>query len=159
MKANYNTVDWERGKRAEQIVLSTLAALTDEYTFKDVSDRPDCYCKGDILALGENKMYYVEVKNDRCIGKTQNVLCEEEVYIKANDYYERGNMSCDYDIYCVVSESTREIYIMDFKVIKEIYKRCGDVYVKDHYNQTTFGYLLPLCRIKQFGGLIKVLNY
>ena len=28
----------------------------------------------------------------------------------------------DYEIYCVVSEPSRKIYVMDFKVLKEHYK-------------------------------------
>lgn len=86
------------------------------------------------MALGEDEAYYIEVKNDSRIGKSENVLCEERVYIKDTDYYEPGNMSGECDIYCVVAEDTREIYFIDFKVMKEIYKRYGQEYVKDHYN-------------------------
>lgn len=68
-------------------------------------------------------------------------------------------MQCDYDIYCIVSENTREIFIFDFKVIKEIYKRYGEYNIFDHYNQTTFCYLLPIGRIKQHGGYITKLTY
>ena len=134
MKSNYNKIDWERGKRAEQIVLDLLSTKTDEYNFYDVSNNAAHYTQGDIFALGENEAYYIEVKNDSKIGQTENVLCEDEVYIKDLDHYEPGNMTCGCDIYCVVAEDTREIYFFDFKVMKEIYKRYGQQYIKDHYN-------------------------
>lgn len=91
-----------------------LSTKTDKYNFYNVSNIPSYYTKGDILAVGDEEVFCIEVKNDSRIGKTQNVLCEDEVYIKDLDYYEPGNMSCDCDIYCVVAEDTREIYIIDF---------------------------------------------
>lgn len=159
MKENYNAKDCERGRRAEQLVLDLLSTKTDEYNFYDVANDPECRIYGDILALGEEDAYYIEVKNDSKIGTTRNVLCEEEVFNKYTDRYELGNMACDGDIYCVVAEDTREIFFIDFKVMKEIYKRYGEYNIFDHYNQTTFCYLLPLTRIKQHGGLIKTLSY
>ena len=64
----------------------------------------------------------IEVKNDSVIHATGNVLCEEEVFYKEYGYYRDGFMYNDYEIYCVVSEPSRKIYVMDFKVLKEHYK-------------------------------------
>jgi hypothetical protein len=64
----------------------------------------------------------IEVKNDEVIHKTGNVLCEEEVYYKSYDFWKSGFMYSDYEIYCVVSEADRRIYVIDFKVLKAHYK-------------------------------------
>lgn len=51
------------------------------------------------------------------------------------------------------------MYFMDFKVLKAIYRSYGYYKEIPHYDQTTFCYLLSLGRVKQFNGLIKVIDY
>ena len=131
MLVNFKT-DLVKGHRAEHIVKEVFTALTDKYTFEDVANNPSCYHKGDILATAaDGRKIYIEVKNDEVIHKTSNVLCEEEVYYKDSDYYKDGFMYNDYEIFCVVSEPERKIYVIDFKVLKEHYR-------KGHYMRLSY---------------------
>lgn len=158
MLVNFNA-DLAKGHRAEQIVKDVFTSLTDKYTFTDVSNIPSCYNKGDIIATAaDGREIYIEVKNDEVIHTTYNVLCEDEVYYKEADYYVKGNMHSDYQIYCVVSEPSRRIYVIDFKVLKEIYKN-GEFKRINHYQQYTDAYLVPIGVIKRYGGLIEVVEY
>lgn len=158
MLVNFNA-DLAKGKRAEQIVRDVFTSLTKDYTFQDVSNDPLCYHKGDILATSwDKRMIFIEVKNDEVIHKTQNVLCEEEVYYKEADYFAPGYMQNDYEIYCVVSEPESKIYVIDFKVLKKIYRK-GEYKMIDWPQQFTDAYLVPLGLIKQHGGLIDIIDY
>lgn len=123
MLVNFKT-DLVKGHRAEQIVKEVFTSLTDKYTFTDVSDNPSYYHRGDIIATAaDGREIMIEVKNDSRIGETKNVLCEEEVYMSEGDYFNKGSMYSDYEIYCVVSEPERRIYVIDFKVLKEHYRK------------------------------------
>ena len=143
--------DLEIGKRAEQIVLDTFRALSNDYTFENVSDKQEYFYKGDIKAIDKfGREIFIEVKNDSRIHKTNNVLCEEEVYYKYHDYCGKGNMQAHYDVYCVVSELDRKIYIIDFDVLSKNYRK-GEFKIIDHPTQTTYCYLLGLDVIAGMG--------
>ena len=158
MLANFKT-DLVKGHRAEQIVKDVFTSLTDKYTFQDVSNNPSYYHKGDLLATAaDGRQIYIEIKNDEVIYKTGNVLCEEEVYYKDVNYFKDGYMYSDYEIYCVVSEPERKIYVIDFKVLKSIYRK-GEEKIINHYTQYSDVYLVPVGFIKQNGGLIDVIEY
>lgn len=151
--------DLELAKPAEQLVLNTLASLTTDYTFTDVSNERKYFYKGDIKATGaDGKEIFIEVKNDSRIADTGNVLCEYENYIKDGGYFIKGNMQSDYDVYCVVSQQARKIYVIDFEILQANYTR-GYHKVIQHYDQDTYCYLLPLAQIKRLGGLIAELDY
>ena len=151
--------DLEIGKRAEDIVFQVFSSLDTKHKFEMISGFRDFFYMGDIVALDESgKATYIEVKNDSRIADTGNVLCEEEVYYKRHDYYGKGNMECDCDIYAVVSEEQRKIYVIDFKVLKSNYRK-GIYKEIEHPQQITYCYLLPLSEIKRLGGLISVVNY
>ena len=138
--------DLEVGKAAERIVLDTFASLTTDYTFVDVSNDSSCFYKGDIKAVAaDGSEIYIEVKNDSRIADTGRVLCEEEVHYFQNDYCGQGNMSCQCDYYCIVSEEEKRIYVLDFKILKSIYKKYGEFKVIRHAQQETYAYLLDLC--------------
>ena len=158
MLVNFKT-DLVKGHRAEQVVKDVFTSLTDKYTFQDVSNNPSYYHKGDLLATAaDGRQIMIEVKNDEVIYKTGNVLCEEEVYYKDADYFKDGYMYSDYEIYCVVSEPERKIYVIDFKVLKSIYRK-GEEKIINHYAQYSDVYLVPLGFIKQNGGLIDIIEY
>lgn len=53
MVDNFYT-DLAVGHKAEIVVLNTLAALTDDYTFIHVGEDRDYYHKGDIIAIDKN---------------------------------------------------------------------------------------------------------
>lgn len=151
--------DLPKGKRGEEIVYKVFSSLTDKYKFEMVNDNPYYYHKGDIKAIAaDGRQIMIEVKNDEIIHKTGNVLCEEEVYYKERGYQKDGFMYNDYEIYCVVSEPTHKIYVIDFKVLKEHYKS-GQYKFFDYSYQSSDTYLLPLGVIKKYGGLIDTIDY
>lgn len=151
--------DLEIGKEAEQIVFNVFSALDPDHKFEMVGGCRDCFYLGDILALDKDgRRIYIEVKNDSRIAETGNILCEEEVYYKRHDYYGKGNMQSNGDIYAVVSQQQRKIYVCDYECLRRNYRK-GVYKVIDHPTQTTYCYLLELCLLKKFGGLISVVNY
>lgn len=161
MLSNFHK-DREAAREAEQIVFNTFNSLATGVKFEDVADNPLYYYKGDIVAtdLKTGKEYYIEVKDDSRIADTQRILCEEENYLKEDGRFIEGNMCNNFtDIYCIVSKAERKIYILDFKTLQRIYRKYGDFKIIYHAQQDTYCYLLQLCRAKQFGALIKVVEY
>lgn len=151
--------DLEKAQKAEQLVLNVFSGLTDKYNFFAVGDQREYFHKGDIIAEAANgKEHFIEVKDDSCIGRTHNVLCEEEVFYNSIGDFIPGNMYSDYEIYCVVSQSTRKIYVIDFKVLKRIYHK-GKYAAIQHKEQTTYCYLVPLAMIQKEGGMIAEIDY
>ena len=152
--------DLEAAHEAERLVQMYFTILSDSYTFENVSTNPEYYYRGDIVATDSSGCRtFIEVKDDSRIADTQNVLCEEKVYYKEQDFFGKGNMQGDTDIYCVVSQKEKKIYVMDFKVLKEIYKDYGIHKRIEHTDQVTYAYLLPLWVVKQRGGFIAEIDY
>ena len=158
MLLNFDT-DLKKGHRAERIVKEVFTSLTDKYTFEDVSNKPEYYHSGDILATAaDGRQIMIEVKNDSLIHTTGNVLCEEEVYYKYYGDSKPGFMYSDYEIYCVVSEPARKIFVIDFKVLKAHYKE-GRYKYFDYLQQASDTYLLSLGVIDKYNGLIDVIEF
>lgn len=152
--------DLEKAHKAEDKVREVLTSLTNEYKFVDVANERKYFHKGDIKAIADDgKEYMIEVKDDSRIGDTHNILCEESVYFYSSCYQVKGNFYSDYQIYCVISQPTRTIYLFDFSVLKQIYKRYGYYQILRHAAQESEVYLLPIGRAKQAGALIKEINY
>jgi hypothetical protein len=152
--------DLEEAKTAEKIVLDTFASLSNNIAFVDVSNNRECFYKGDIKAISaDGAELYIEVKDDKRIAETGNILCEEEVYYKEYDYFAAGNMSCQCDYYCIVSQSNRVIYVLDFAKLKEIYKKYGEYKVIKHASQDTYCYLLELCWASKHKALLYKIKY
>lgn len=148
-----------QAREAELLVAEVFSSLTKDYKFENVGDVREYFYKGDIKATAaDGREIFIEVKDDSVIHKTHNVLCEEEVYYKDTDYYGKGNMFSEYNIYTVVSKAERKIYVIDFEVLKSIYHK-GEYKIIEHPAQITYCYLLDLCKVKQFGGLIAMLDY
>ena len=81
MLRNFNK-DLARGKKGEQIVKNVFSEIDKNHQYLDVSDYPKYYYKGDLIAIAaDGKQTMIEVKNDRVIHKTKNILCEELVYM------------------------------------------------------------------------------
>lgn len=159
MKVDNFDSDLSKGKRAEKIVREVFSALTDKYTFTDVSNDPYYYHKGDIIATAaDGRQIMIEVKNDEVIYKSGNVLCEEEVFYKQDGYSKQGFMYNDYEVYCVVSEPERKIYVLDFKILKAHYRN-GEYKYFDYPSQGSDTYLLALGIIKRYNGIIDIINY
>ena len=155
--------NWERdlakGRRGERIVLNALSAHYTNYTFEDVADKREYFKYGDIRAISNDGSFFMfEVKNDEVIATSRNVLCEELVAYKDTGEIKDGFMYNYYQYYCIVSEPERKIYILDFKVLKKLYKQ-GQYKEFPHKDQTTYGYLLPLKQIERNDGILTILEY
>ena len=151
--------DLAKGHIAEEIVKNVFENLTSEYSFELVNLERQYFHKGDIKAIGKDgRVRFLEVKNDTRIADTQNVLCEEEVYFKKHDCYQDGFMYNDYEIFCIVSQSERKIYVIDFEILKKIYRK-GEFKTIHHPEQYSDCYLVPLSLIKKCGGLIAAIDY
>lgn len=151
--------DLAKAKGAENIVRETFTQLASGYKFEDCSNDRACYYKGDIKATApDGREIYIEVKDDSRIHETKNVLCEYEVYYKDSDYYGKGNMKSDYDIYCVVSQQERKIYVIDFSILKQNYTK-GYHKVIRHFDQDTYCYLCNLSLVRSWGALIAAVDY
>lgn len=153
--------DLENAKKAEGIVATYIFTNAGyDYQIEDVSDIPEYYHKGDIKVIDRKtgKEYMLEVKDDSRIADTRNILCEEEVYYKDNDYYAKGNMYSDYEYYCVVSQQERKIYIIDFSILHSIYRKY-DYITKEHAAQITYAYLVPIGALRKRNGIIAELDY
>lgn len=151
--------DLNKARAAENIVKDTFAALSSNYTFENVANQREYFYRGDIKATAaDGREIFIEVKDDSRIADTGNVLCEYAVYYKEGGYFGKGNMESNYDIYCVVSQSERKIYVIDFDVLQANYKR-GNHKIIYHFDQDTYCYLLPIGTIKKLGGLIDVISY
>ena len=151
--------DLEQAKIAERIALEVLQSYSDYWSLEDVSNIKECRYLGDIKAtLPTGAVQYIEVKDDSRIADTKNILCEEENYIKDTNSYIKGNMSCKGDLYAIVSQQERKIYLLDYARLREIYKK-GQYKVIPHTQQITYCYLLELCRAKQWGALIDIITY
>ena len=153
--------DLKQAQKAEALVQRTMQKYFPSYCFKLVSDNPAYYHRGDILFIGVNdgKEHCIEVKNDSRIAQTRNVLCEEQVFYMENRQMIKGNMYSDYELYAVVSEQERNIYLLDFAVMKQLYKD-GCRYTQiPHEEQITYCYLLPLRKLETAGGIIEILEF
>lgn len=151
--------DLSMGERGERIVLDTFQALGRQYEFKYVADQPKYRYKGDIIAVKpDGTEIFIEVKNDSCIHKTDNVYCEEYVDYRDGRGMMPGNMFCKGDIFAVVSEISKQIYIIDYKKLREIYER-GQPKDFDWISQASYGYLVGYHVLRNHNALIGILNY
>lgn len=152
-------IDLNEARAAERIVKDTFASLASGYTFENVANQREYFYRGDIKATAaDGREIFIEVKDDSRIADTGNVLCEYEVYYKENGCFGKGNMKSNYDIYCVVSQSERKIYVIDFAILKANYTK-GTHKIIYHFDQDTYCYLLPIGTIKKLGGLIDIVSY
>jgi hypothetical protein len=149
--------DLAKARKSEELVKNILAEKAPENIYVLTGD--DYQNQGDIMVFApDGSVHFVEVKDDSCIAKTRNVLCEDEVYYGDNDKLLPGNMHSNYEIYCVLSQSERKLYIIDFNILRANYKR-GYYKEIQHPQQITYAYLVELWKIKKWGGLIATLSY
>lgn len=152
-------IDLENAKSAERLVREKLQELLPDYLIEDVSNERQYFYKGDLRAtdLESGDTIFIEVKKDSRIAETQNVLCEYEVFYNDSGF-KKGNMYSDYDIYTIVSEDERKIYVLDFDILQANYKSGKHKIIK-HFDQTTYCYLMPLAQLKAMGALIAEVTY
>lgn len=90
--------DLKAAKPAELLTLKTLSAAAPQWDFKHIGEDKKYYSIGDIKAINRDsgEVVYIEVKDDKAIWKTHNVLCEEQNYFYDSREYKKGNMYSDY---------------------------------------------------------------
>lgn len=143
----------------ERITLEVLRNSTLDYYFNDVSDEVEYRYLGDIEAVDDwNERTYLDVKMDGCIARTGNILCEDKVYFKDTHSYSKGNMQSNYDYLAIISVETKQIWIIDFPLLKKYYKE-GRVYKKDHGEQITYGTLFSLYKARKYGMVVAEITY
>lgn len=152
--------DAAAAKPAELLVLKVMAAKAPQWDFQHVGEDRLYYHIGDIKATNKTtgEVVYLEVKNDSRIAATGNVLCEEENYFYDSRAYQKGNMYSNYQYYCVLSQQDAKIYVIDFSVLRRIYRqgRFTQIY---HNDNICYCYLLPLDTVKAYGGLLYTVEY
>lgn len=150
--------DLAKARKSEALVMNVLADKAPDYEFELIGDGWLQHW-GDIrVSTPSGDVHYIEVKDDSCIHKTGNVLCEEAVYYGDSGNTYDGNMYSNYEIYCVLSQAQRKIYVIDFSVLRANYK-LGEYKEIPHPQQTTYAYLVGLWQIKKWGGLIATIEY
>lgn len=151
--------DLNKARGAEHLVCQVLENLTEDYTFTEVGDVSEYFHKGDIMAVDDwGDELFVEVKDDGCISYTGNVLCEDKVFYRWSGTFGSGNMKGDSDYYAVVSQSEKLIYVLDFSVMKQVYKM-GRYKVIPHPEQITYCYLCSLNSLREQGALLYIIEY
>ena len=153
--------DLAEARKAEHLVAEVLSKLTFEYTFEEVGDQRQYFYKGDIRAVEDCwglDEYFLEVKDDSCIARTRNVLCEYKVFYKDSNEYGKGNMQSDYDYYFVVSQQNKMIYVINFPMLKSIYK-FGKHKVIPHEDQITYCYLCSIDMLCKNGAMMYFIRY
>ena len=158
MVSNFYT-DLKKAREAEEIVRNHFSYLMPDYKFELVGNIPMYFHKGDIRVVSPSgEEHFVEVKDDSCIWKTGNVLCEEEVFFYGDGELRPGNMYSDYEIYCVVDRRGQYIFVIDFSILKQHYKE-GRYTVIQHAEQETRCYLVSLGQLRKWGALMETISY
>lgn len=156
------TRDLGIGRRAELTALEVFRQITDEFTFEDVANQKEYYHIGDIKATEKatGDSFFLEIKNDSRIAQTHNVLCEDSVYYYKDRVRKRGNMYNEGTrYYCIVSESERKIYMIDFFILQNIYKKRGRFITIPHIDQESNCYLISLKTLEEAGALKGTISY
>lgn len=151
--------DLQIAKTAEEEVISALSNLAPDIEFINVSNDKEYFYKGDIKAiLPDGRCAMIEVKRDTRIGDTHNILCQEAKKYWDKDYWQKGTMHSDYEIYAIVSPQRRRVCFIDFKVLFAHYKEGKHkVFITEEAAEDI--YLLPLEYLEEQGGIIATVDY
>ena len=149
--------DRQAAREAEKIVFSQLSSLLEGYTVKDLTDKSEYYLKGDLVAVAANGDYiFIEVKDDKCIADTRNILVEKEVYYHSSGITQKYNSTAD--VYAVVSRSENKIYFLDHYKLKRFAEFAPSRTIP-HEDQTTYCSFVSLGDAKYRGILLGELTY
>lgn len=152
--------DAAAAREAEELVAAVMASLTSTWNFEVIEGEDENQHKGDIRVTDPVTGFslFLEVKDDSRIATTGNVLCEVTKFFADTNTFKPGNMSYDYEYYCVISQESRTIYVIDFSILKQVYRQ-GVATTIYHEHDTTYCYLVPLELIVEKGGLIRTIAY
>ena len=141
------------GRTCEIIALNTLQSLTSDYTFTDVSNDPSCYHKGDIRADGANGTFYLDVKN---MCHESRIFIEVEQF--RNGAWREGWIHRSYDYLIECNKKTKKLYIIDFKILKEIYARFPIGRMDQMDNITDYCYI-SISELEKNGALKAIIDF
>lgn len=153
--------DLAEAKKVEQLAMEVFQSRSEEWSFTNVSDDKEYFHRGDLIAeRADGRKVFLEIKADTRIADTGNVYCEEQNYWFDQGKYSLGNMYSNYQIYCVVSESARKIWVIDFEVLRAHYGNANHKYIRvPHKDNVSYGFLFPLYELAEKGGLIATIDY
>ena len=149
---NNNT---EIAREAEEITIDLLYQLIPGTKFKSVHDDPSCFHLGDILS-SDGKYY--DAKDDGVIHRTGNVFCEEQKYWRNGKTGDGWMRNGQYDYLCVLDMIKHNLYVLDFKKLKKVYKQ-GRFIKTDMGDNITSGYCFPLWKCRKMGILVYETEY
>ena len=156
--------DVNANRPAELIALEVLNNLNNGYTYVDVSQIKQYYCKGDILMKKDGKKTKkIDAKNDGEVADTGNFAVEAGGYSKIYGYRKKGWIDSQYDYVAVVSQQAKTIWILSFKRLKEIYKDTaltgGRLVTSEFWDNVKYNYLVPVYKAIELGVVLAKITY
>lgn len=156
--------DVNANRPAELIVLEVLNNLNNGYTYEDVAQIEQYYCKGDILMKKDGKKTKkIDAKNDGEVADTGNFAVEAGGYSKIYGYRKKGWIDSQYDYVAVISQQAKTIWILSFKRLKEIYKDTalteGRLVTSEFWDNIKYNYLIPVYKAIELGVVLAKITY
>lgn len=155
--------DVEAHKGAEKIAVEVLNKLNIGYHFEDVSDDEEYYNKGDIKMTKDNKIRFMDVKDDGEIAHTGNFYVEAGGYSKIYGTKKQGWIDSKYNYVAVVSQQENTIWILSFRKLKEYYKNValtgGRKVTSNFWDNVKYGYTFPVEKAIELGVVMGKITY
>lgn len=156
--------DVNANRPAELIVIEVLNNLNNGYTYEDVAQIEQYYCKGDILMKKDGKKTKkIDAKNDGEVADTGNFAVEAGGYSKIYGYRKKGWIDSQYDYVAVISQQAKTIWILSFKRLKEIYKDTalteGRLVTSEFWDNIKYNYLIPVYKAIELGVVLAKITY
>lgn len=152
-----------KNKPAELLAYQVMKTIyEDKVDLRYVADVPKFYHRGDIVGRRheDGEITFFDVKNDGEISRTGNIFAETHKYFNNNrkerhsGFMENG----EYDYLLIVNQKDKQIYVVDFEVLKEIHKLYREV-PSYHDDALCYGRIVPLERAKARGALLYTIDY
>ena len=156
--------DVNANRPAELIVLEVLNNLNNGYTYEDVAQKEQYYCKGDILMKKNGKKTKkIDAKNDGEVADTGNFAVEAGGYSKIYGYRKKGWIDSQYDYVAVISQQAKTIWILSFKRLKDVYKDTalteGRLVTSEFWDNVKYNYLIPVYKAIELGVVLAKITY
>lgn len=138
----------EMAKKSEDIVIELMTQLKPGTEFKSLHDDTAMWHYGDIL--GTDGKYY-DAKDDGLIYRTGNVFAEDVIQWDTGEVTNGWMRNSKYNYVCVLDLIECNMWVLDFKELKRIYRDSGNVrrpsYHKD--KSVSYGYCVPLWKCRE----------
>ena len=141
---------------SEKLVRELLSQIYVGVDFYDKHDDVKSWHKGDILS-SEGKWF--DAKDDGVIFYTGNLFAEELKDWRNGEISDGWMHSSKYSYVCDLDQQGKKLYIIDFKRLKEIYKK-NNKYKKSRLSDCdSWGYIVPLWKLRESGALVAEVAY